>query len=128
MNTALNCQGGLGSPNIISRYTRAQAIADGYLVDLSKLYPNDTRIFRCNVACTATVWKKLKNQDDNHGNPAVWDLCWMSVHRKVKELSKYEHLFECSIPFEAEPDIFKAHIGGGDYGEAVITIMMPQED
>lgn len=44
----------------ISRYTRAQAIADGVLVDLSRRYPNDTKPFKYPVACTESVWELVK--------------------------------------------------------------------
>ena len=115
--------------DIVSIYTRKQAIADGVLIDLSALYPNDTRIFKYNVACTIPVWEKVKNYADVHGNVAVWDLCLTSVRCKTKIISESEHLFECYVPLGApKGTIFKIHCGPGDNYEPVLTIMMPWED
>lgn len=115
--------------SLISIYTREQAIADGVLVDLSKLYPSETRVFKYPVACTEVVWNKIKKYADQHGNPAVWDLCWMSIKAKTTIISESEHLFECNVPIDAKrPTEFKIHCGAGDNYEPVITIMMPYED
>ncbi len=45
---------------VISSYSRAQAIDDGVLVDLSGLFPSDTRLYKWPVACTAAVWSFIE--------------------------------------------------------------------
>jgi hypothetical protein len=113
----------------ISIYTRAQAIEDGVLVDLSKRYPNDTRLYKYPVACTSAVWAIIENAVEKYGGNAgawVWDLCWMSVHAKVWIFSEREHQFGCIIGRKQR--IFKVNCGPGDDLEPVITIMMPDED
>jgi len=114
---------------VIYSYSRAQAIEDGVLVDLTANFPNDTRLYKWPVACTSPVWDLIEKASLKiHGGPGpwVWDLCWMSVKAKTKELSPSAHLFVCTI--DRKTYSFKAVCGPGDHGEPVITIMLPDED
>ena len=120
---------------VISSYSRGQAIEDGVLVDLSSLFPSDTRLYKWPVACTSAVWsiiekdchkKKGGGIEVKEAAPWVWDICFMSVKAKTKILSESEHLFICS--FGRKTCILKAVCGPGDNGEPVITIMLPNED
>jgi hypothetical protein len=118
---------------VISSYSRAQAIDDGVLVDLSGLFPSDTRLYKWPVACTAAVWSLIEKVCLQRGTGElinlgawVWDLCWMSINAKTKVLSPSEHLFECSIGSKVHT--LKAICGPGDHGEPVITFMLPDED
>lgn len=114
---------------VISSYTRVSAIEDGVLVDLTALYPNDTRLFKCPVACTATVWGLIERAcKKNPGGEGarVGDLCWMSINYKIKVFSESEHLFKCRIGRKA--CTFKINCGPGNDGDPVITLMMPDED
>ena len=118
---------------VISSYSRAQAIDDGVLVDLSGLFPSDTRLYKWPVACTAAVWSLIEKVCLQPGTGElinagvwVWDLCWMSIRAKTKVLSPSEHLFKCSIGSKVHT--FKAVCGPGDNAEPVITIMLPDED
>ena len=114
---------------LLSTYTRAQAIDDGVLVDLSKLFPNDTRAYKHNVACTESVWEMIREHGGDDPGLIVWDLCLMSINWIVEKLSEREHLFGCKVPIGAEkPTVFKISCGPGDNYEPVITIMMPWED
>ena len=81
---------------VIYSYSRAQAIEDGVLVDLTANFPNDTRLYRWPVACTSTVWnliEKASQKIPGGPDPWVWDLCWMSIKAKTKVFSDREHLF-----------------------------------
>ena len=112
---------------VIYSYTRAQAIEDGVLVDLTSLFPSDTRIYKWPVACTSTVWSLIETASrDGNAGPWVWDLCWMSVKAKCRVISPSEHLFKAIIGRKTHT--LKAHCGPGDNGEPVITIMLPDED
>jgi hypothetical protein len=118
---------------VISVYTRKQAIEDGVLVDLSGLFPNDTRIYKYPVACTMTVWGMIEDACERTREDAgayVWDLCWMSANMMavVKDDGDMR-LFRCAIPLGGKAKLFKVVVGPGDDGvEPVITIMMPDED
>jgi len=118
---------------VISSYSRAQAIDDGVLVDLSALFPSDTRLYKWPVACTSAVWSLIEKvclqRDTGELRGAgvwVWDLCWMSIRAKMAVISQSEHLFKCSIGRRVHT--FKAVCGPGDNAEPVITIMLPDED
>ena len=73
---------------IISRYTRAEAIADGTLVDLSALFPELLRElgFKLPVACTATVFEECIRVENSPGAKRMgcdltgrtWDALWMA--------------------------------------------------
>jgi len=54
MNTARERNDLFAECNTIFTYTRAQAIADGVLVDLSTSFPSDTRLFKWPIACATT--------------------------------------------------------------------------
>lgn len=115
--------------DVISSYSRQQAIEDGVLVDLSALYPHDTRIYKWPVACTDTVWNLILeacNDDVKDAGPWVWDLCRMSARFPTKFLSEREQLFKVIIG--ETPHTLKVHCGPGDTAQPVITIMMPEED
>ena len=124
---------------VISSYSRTQAIEDGVLVDLTSLSPNDTRLYRWPVACTAAVWGLVeracahRTETAEHvevpiaeAGPWIWDLCWMSIKAKTRVISPSEHLFICTIGRKAHT--FKAVCGPGGQGEPVITIMLADED
>ena len=132
---------------IISQYTRADALRDGVLVEVSSL-AREAGI-RYPVAVTAAVWNgyicphyldQLTGQDING---RLWDLLWLFTlaARKSKHTNVivFEVLFvvvkdaSCSHSI-AEEDILqetvtlKAVYGPGDEGEPVVTIMLPEED
>ena len=118
---------------VISSYSRAQAIDDGVLVDLSALFPSDTRLYKWPVACTSGVWSLIEKvclQRDTGeligAGAWVWDLCWMSIRAKMTVISQSEFLFKCSIGNKVQT--FKVACGPGDNAEPVITIMLPDED
>jgi hypothetical protein len=119
---------------VISSYSRAQAIEDGVLVDLSAVAPEVCRQhFKTPVACTAEVWstidKAVKNKRwMNDLNGVIHDLLWMS--RCYARPGHASHLFPVIIRGAGRKSkfTFKAVCGPGDQGEPVITIMLPQED
>jgi hypothetical protein len=119
---------------ILSTYTRAQAIADGSLVDVSQTAYEAGILFA--VALTRAVWsdyvevpKGVLCQDEQG---RLWDILWM---------------FRCAAEsFEGDSLLYKLHVrndnldrtpplvtlqalcGPGDDGDPVITIMLPDED
>lgn len=63
-------------------YTRAQAINEGVLVDLSSSFPQDTKMFKWNVACTDIVWTLIERAAEADGGADVaayvYEVCFMA--------------------------------------------------
>lgn len=120
---------------IIRSYSRAQAIEDGVLVDLTALAPGVCRQhYRFPVACTAAVWsiidRAIKNPKwANDINGVVHDLLWMSRCRSNR-LDERTLLFEVIIRGAGRRSVFKFKLvcGPGDDREPVLTLMSPEED
>jgi hypothetical protein len=127
--------------DVIYSYTRAAALDDGVLVDVSEtaqeagiLYP---------VAITAAAWadcvqwsetdsEERKVHQDQNGR--LWDVLWMMRAAIIANRDA------SSLPFSVyrvarsgtlrTPQLawLQADVGPGDDGEPVITIMLPNED
>lgn len=118
---------------IISSYTRAQAIEDGFLVDLDQ-FDGARGHFKYPLACTAAVWAIIEKAVNNPKwandyNGVIHDLCWMSkVHAKA--LDPTTRLFGVIIRGAGRRSnyTFKIVCGPGDTAEPVLTIMLPEED
>ncbi len=119
---------------VIHTYTRAQAIEDGVLVDVSET----AKVAGINfpVAVTSAVWdmyivpsEKLEGFGQSVSG-RLWDLLWM-FRLKASRTSGSQLFFPCLFLDETEKTVeanFKALCGPGDNGEPVITIMLPSED
>jgi hypothetical protein len=119
----------------IFSYTRAQAIEDGVLVDVSKMAREAGFLYP--VALTRAVWERyvrvpegLAGQDEPG---RLWDILWMlslEVRRSKKPRSEVRfRLFVQTEPGE-RPELvtLKALCGPGDAAEPVMTILLPHED
>jgi hypothetical protein len=121
--------------HLIHRYTRAEAIADGVLVDVSGVareagikYP---------VALTRAVWERcvavppgVLCQDESG---RLWDICWMlrcAIGRSAGKTVLTFGLHVRQDNKERTPPLvrLKAVCGPGDKAEPVITVMTPDED
>ncbi len=124
---------------VIYRYTRAQAIEDGVLVDLTE-WSRETG-FTIPVACTVAVWnqyitppkstKKLGQSERGRAHDVLsMLLCAIRMKRSDSEGSDrllFEVIF-LQTPRRHETIKLKAICGPGDQGEAVVTLMLPNED
>lgn len=119
----------------VSIYTRAQAIADGVLVDLSAILPDVCRQhYKYPIACTAAVWAIIDAavRSKHHMNSVagiVHDILWMSrVYRR--QLSPDTVITRVAITGAGRKKVygFKLVAGPGDDAGPVITIMLPGED
>ena len=121
---------------IIYAYTRAQAIEDGELVDVSETAREAGIKFP--VAMTRTVWGRyvevpegVKCQDERG---RLWDILWMfrCAAGKVDGDTLFVKLYVRNHNRERldSRDLvtLKAVCGPGDTPEPVITIMLPDED
>lgn len=121
-------------------YTRAQAITDGELIDVSEMAKQAG--FKISVAVTRAVWNQhieWTKEDDNKQSMQdqsgrLWDVLWMlyiACKRSKGESCICYNLHV--VPRDGRsrsPTLvsLKSVIGGGDKCEPVITIMLPNED
>lgn len=128
--------------NVIYRYTRKDALNDGVLVNVTDMAAEAG--FKLPVAITASVSalisnipEQCKNQDYNG---RLWDVLWMAAYNGDKRKDS-TLVYTLILPHEktittdkGDKQKFcrfaklKLHIGPGDKGEPVITIMLPDED
>ena len=125
--------------NLIYTYSRVDAIADGTLVDVSEMARDAG--FRIPVAMTAAVWADCVAWNDTDSERQTsqdeagrqWDVLWMAslaARRTQGERCPFQ-LYRVPRGGRAtRPRLttLHLHIGPGDAGESVITILMPNED
>ena len=123
---------------VISSYTRTQAIDDGILVDVS--HTAQEAGFSFPVALTRAAWSdcvewseadsKRQTYQDESGR--LWDVLWMAS--RAARRGGQEIRFQLyRVPrggrgMRPRLVTLKAICGPGDDGEPVITIMLPGED
>ena len=118
---------------VIFAYTRAQAIEDGILVDVSQTARQAG--FKIPVAVTRTVWSRLValpegylGYQDERGR--LWDLLWMAHHYALRA-SDSDRVRMCVLVRDIRKDLRDSNrpprrhfpivaIGSGDRGEATL--------
>jgi hypothetical protein len=120
--------------DLIHRYTRADAIRDGVLIDVSSV-AREAGI-RYPVALTAAVWGKCVAVppgvpcQDEAGR--LWDVLWLlacAARRDGGQEVRYAVHVRNDNRDGAPPLVrLKALCGPGDQGEPVITVMLPDQD
>ena len=123
---------------VIHRYTRAEAIADGVLVELDTKMASEAG-WKIPVACTIKVWEEVINWDNNSEEAfqdiegRLWDVLLMAgmgvrksgaepvTHFKMMSIPRHENATE------SREITLKAVIEGGGNGEPVVTIMGTDE-
>ena len=126
---------------VISAYTRAQAIEDGILVDVSDTAREAG--FRIPVAITRSVWNRLialperyRGFQDEAGR--LWDVLWMARHYALRA-SDRDRVTMCVLVRDIRKDLRDSNrpprkhspivaIGADDEGRPAITIMWPEDD
>jgi hypothetical protein len=121
---------------VIHSYTRAQALADGVLVEVPKDIREEAGI-KYHTALTAAVWHEYVTPPGNleyYGQSIqgrLWDLLWMfrnAALRTKGQNMRFTVLFQMRPEREPEEVTLTSHIGPGDEGGPVITIMLEHED
>ena len=135
--------------DVIYSYTRAQAIADGVLVDVTETAKEAG--FRWPVAITRTAWEDCvawsdedsERQAHQDESGRLWDILSMAINairlaasnaRKGVPQDPSLMLFELyRVPRDGKsirPQLTRLKLvaGPGDDAEPVITIMLPNED
>ena len=126
---------------VVSVYTRAQAIEDGILVDVSETAREAG--FKIPVAVSRTVWDRLvalpegyRGFQDEAGR--LWDVLWMARFHALRA-SDSDRVTMSVLVRDIRKDLRDSHrpprrhfpivaIGAGDRGEPVITVMFPEDD
>lgn len=118
--------------DVVSVYTRKQAIEDGVLVDVSET-AREAGI-RFPVALSAEVYARyvavpegVQCQDEAG---RLWDILWMlrcSMGRAGGDTLLYQ-LHVRNNNRRAKKVTLKALCGPGDDAEPVVTVMLPEED
>src|SRR5687768_13821949 len=127
----------LWDASVAHSYTRAEAIEDGVLVDVTETA--QATGFRVPVAVTRGVWTEAVEWDaanrapqDEHGRlgDVLW-MAWLAARgRRNDDRLTYEIVRVPNTPLATVPRrlVLVLHIGPGDDGEPVVTVMLPGED
>ena len=122
---------------VIHSYSRAEALEDGVLVDVSQTANEAGFVFP--VAVTAGVWADVndipeskRGIQDMEGR--LWDLLFSAAQRCKVSSGKRQDEAD-GLPFDLIMHVgsapyyhAKVHLGPGDEMEPVITILRPDED
>ena len=123
---------------VISSYTRTQAIDDGMLIDVSRNAQEAG--FSFPVALTRAAWSDCvewseadsKRQTHQDESGRLWDVLWMASRaaRRGGQEIRFQLYRVPRGGRGTRPRLvtLKAICGPGDDGEPVITIMSPPED
>jgi hypothetical protein len=121
---------------LIFSYTRAQAIADGVLVDVSELAKQAG--FRFPVAVTAGVWAEcvavpdgVSGQDETGRLWDVLNVLRFAIARQKGDCERVDFAVHVrNDNSEGDPPLVRLYAlcGPGDDAQPVITIMLPTED
>ena len=125
---------------IIFSYSRKQAIEDGVLMDLCQptLMPMLKMLgFKIHIAITATAFHEAignpeemaaeRPGDVPPGVRGVWSLLKI-VREEIGRSAPGVDRIHFKVPVNGKPCALWVHIGPGDEGEPVLTIMLEGED
>jgi hypothetical protein len=121
--------------DVVIRYTRAQAIKDGVLMDVTET-AREMGI-KIPVAMTHAAWARYvlltpaAQQAGNDERGRLWDVLWMFRWAVQRAPESSEIVFSLYVVTDfVQPSLveLKAVCGSGDNAEPVLTIMLPSED
>lgn len=122
---------------IIHTYSRADAIRDGVLIDVTS-----TAVelgYSVPVALTSAVYEDCVRWDEDDPRPQneagrLWDVLWMAINAARRQTGASRVIFEVlridRAGYGNSPGRVRLamEIGPGDTPDPVITIMQPEED
>jgi hypothetical protein len=117
--------------DLIFAYSRAQAIADGELIDVTATAREAgfvipvavTRALWADIVAIPARWQGIQDVDGR-----LWDVLWMGRAAAIGAGSTSELVYTLLMHVgEAAHYQVKMIIGPGDAGEPVITLMQPDE-
>lgn len=120
--------------DVISEHSRAQALADGDLVDVTETAREAG--WRFPVAVTASVWSLIEVPADSRSaqdtKGRLWDVVWMASRAALRvrgDQLTFRVFFAPRHRRERRREVtLVATIGPGDDPAPVVTIMLPGED
>lgn len=114
--------------DVIFSYSRAQAIADGVLVDLTP-FQVVRQHWKFHFACTDAVWAIVTDAVEKHGKDCAGILHDISTLAKQQIRSgRNEEALLFQVIIGPSLRSLKLHCGPGDRAEPVLTLMLPTED
>mgnify|MGYP001053751248 FL=1 len=118
---------------LIYTYTRAQALEDGVLVDVSELAREAGFVWP--VALTAAVWALVEDIPARYRawqtvEGRTYDVLWMA-YCAIRSATHRDTELRYTLLLDHGRHRYltlKLVTGPGDHGEPVVTIMLPRED
>ncbi len=125
--------------DMISLYSRADALRDGVLIEANRDTCREAGI-SWPVAVTDHLWgyiepDNLAEMPGQSVSGRLWDLLWMFA--SAAKMSRGESLIKFRVSFQMKTGRTRSRIetiiiigvcGPGDDGEPVITLMLPEDD
>jgi hypothetical protein len=124
-----------GPGDVIVVCTRAEAIKDGALIDVTETAREAG--FKVPVALTAGAWERCVKMTPaaeeacNDVDGRLWDVLWMAYVAACSAPEAREVVYPVLVVTDSvipEKVRLKLACGPGDEGEPVMTIMLPEED
>jgi hypothetical protein len=113
---------------VIFRYTRANAIADGVLVDLSEV-ETVKQHWKFPFACTDTVFAIIETAIETGGQNLIGIMHDIGICAKAEaQHGGRQNLIFFKVCIGNKLHDLKLHIGPGDTTAPVLTLMLPHED
>ena len=124
---------------MIYSYTREQAINDGVLIPVSETICKEAGI-RLPVCVTDNLWslihpENLNKMPSQSVEGRLWDLLWLFTVSAKQNRGGSRLTYPCRFmikrngcPERIEEHTIVAVCGPGDSGEAVLTLMLPEDD
>ncbi|MCE9567322.1 MAG: hypothetical protein K8U57_35420 [Planctomycetes bacterium] len=118
---------------LIHSYSRAQALSDGTLVDVTATakeagIKHPTAVTHAVYEQFIRVPERVEGQDERG---RTWDIIWMlkfAIARAPEGDFLIYTVFVRNANTQPQPVKLKAICHPGDEGEAVVTVMLPDED
>ena len=141
MKSVMNSTNSSNPSNLlVLTYARAEALADGVLLDVTPLAREAG--FQIPVALTVGLWATYGAPDKTPAGDqeTCWDILWMlrcaAIGILPAKLDRHPHgetlwfQLELTPRGKTQPELvlLKAISGPGDVGEPVLTILLPHED
>jgi hypothetical protein len=112
----------------IYSYSRARAIEDGVLVDLSHV-DSIRQHWKHPFACTSAVWTIIEEalQRQDQGSFGILHDISTMAKRAIRSARDTDQIL-FTVIIAGKKHAMKLHIGPGDTAAAVLTLMLPNED
>lgn len=111
----------------IYSYSRAQAISDGVLIDLTQ-FPIVKQHWKLNLCCTDTVWNIIDGATKNHGKDLNGILHDVSMGAKLEIAHQNGSILQFKCTIGPVCHHLKMICGPGDNPLPVLTLLMSTED